>query len=505
MFAKPNLAHAAGTPCSITPVLTEANLDTCIAEAPTDNSEFDITIGTSFSLTAVKNIPAGTNITIGSNIAGGTTLSLQTGNTARHFAVNGTLTLASGVTLQGYGDGATNGGGVSVAAGGTFNMTGGLITGARSSNGAIHIVSGTFNMSGGTISGNTSSNHGGGVTVYSNATFNMSGGQINGNVATYYSGGVHVHNSIFNMSGGEINNNSSASLGGGVRIETGSFSMTGGQISGNSSSLGSGIYITDGTFVMSGNSVISGNTGVTLANGGGVLISTGGIFTMNGGEISGNNARNGAGIFLSGTDAQFTMNNNSKIINNTSSNNGGAISSSYGTIIINGGTISGNTATNGGAIYRDDAVITVITGGQITNNTASTDGGAIWISHDGLANLTVSSGAIFSGNSAATATRMRPADQALYDAQIAATSFSLPLPFNGYNNYDISYASDLPTNICRSDSSLWADDTKCVSAPGTGLFGGQISGAVASVLSITLGSTAIIAIYAGQKLLAKRR
>jgi len=454
----PTPVSAAGTPCSITPVLTETDLNTCITEAPTDNSEFSIILGANFSLTAVKIITTGKNIVLGSSITGGATLSLQAGNTARHFTVqnSGQLTLASGVTLQGYGDGTTIGGGVFIDSSGTFTMqSGATISGntATSNAGGVFVAGGTFVMqTGATINSNVSLNSGGGVAISAGGTFIINGGTISSNKTTGTGGG------------------------GGVFASNGTFTMNGGTISNNQAYYGGGAFDTYGS-----------------------------TFTMNGGTISDNSTSAGSGGGVTVNNSAFTMNSSATISNNFSPDYGGGISvTNAGTFVMSGGEISGNkTDVGGGGISIGSGASATIASGRLVNNIANTNGGTIWTLAENLPNLTVGIGVIFSGNSAATYARMDPADQALYNAQIFATNFSLPLPFNGYNNYDIRYTSDLPTDICQFNSSLWADDARCVAAPETGLFSGQISGATASVFSFVLGSIVIVAIWASHKLISK--
>ena len=130
----------------------------------------------------------------------------------------------------------TNGGGVNISTGSTFNMEGGEISGNNVTGtnwgGGVY-VSGTFTMRGGIISGN-SSRAGGGVCV--SGTFTMRGGIISGNSSTS-GGGVCVSSagSTFTMEGGEISGNSASVEGGGVYVANASafFNMVSGTIYGN--------------------------------------------------------------------------------------------------------------------------------------------------------------------------------------------------------------------------------------------------------------------------------
>lgn len=86
-----------------------------------------------------------------------------------------------------------------------------------------------------------------------------------------------------------------------------------------------------------------------------------GELTMSGGEISGNKAKNGGGVYIHAAFRSFTM---------------------------TGGTIKGNTATeNGGGVYVDgNGPLNMqgnftMSGGTITKNKANTDGKAVMLNH----------------------------------------------------------------------------------------------------------------------------
>jgi len=223
------------------------------------------------------------------------------------------------------------------------------------------------------------------------------------------------------------------------------------------------LNITDGTVLRNNN---------RIANyGGGAMTISGGNFNMTGGLITDNRALGAGGISFG--------NNNSSL---TAVISGGEIIGNTAYQATGGGIRLGITTTNGNSFS-----VNVIGKTVIANNTAATNGGGIGGYDDPRLQpyLTVGPNVVFSGNTAATTARIDPSDQSLYDTNILATSFSLPAPFNGYNNYDIQYAGTLPTDICQYNSSLWADDTNCVKpteptlpptepvvpgAPNTGLF-----------------------------------
>jgi hypothetical protein len=143
----------------------------------------------------------------------------------------------------------SSGGGVYITgSNSTFTMSGGEISGnealgvSTNGGGGVYMAGGTFNMSDGIIGGTYPSNtgaDGGGVKI-AGGTFNMSGSaKVSGNIGTNYGGGVVV-NGKFNMRGGEISGNSTPGGGGGVRvISSGVFQIENGTIYGSDATISS--------------------------------------------------------------------------------------------------------------------------------------------------------------------------------------------------------------------------------------------------------------------------
>ena len=109
----------------------------------------------------------------------------------------------------------------------------------------------------------------------------------------------------------------------------------------------------------------------------------------NSGVITGGYAYNGGGINNSGTliIEGGTITGNTAVQNGTSDGRGGGIAN-YGTLTITGGVITNNTAYAGGGIGirpggTADPCVVNITGGSITNNTAE-EGGAITTANNEL-------------------------------------------------------------------------------------------------------------------------
>ncbi|MBQ3335606.1 MAG: carbohydrate-binding domain-containing protein [Eubacteriaceae bacterium] len=240
----------------------------------------------------------------------------------------------------------------------------------------------------GTITGGNTSGNGGGVYVTSNGTFTMNGGAITGNTSTNSNyqgsgGGVYLNdtNTQFTMNGGSIEGNSSTGDGGGVSVSDGSiFTMEGGTIQNNESINGGGVSVV-GTnskfFMQQEGATISSNT--AGSQGGGVYLN--GLYTefaISGGTISNNDAFSGGGVYT--TYGTITMSGGSISGNKAKNDSGGVNVGSNGILAMNGGTISGNTATTyGGGIYLNESSTQMtISGGTIQNNKAGSHGGGIY-------------------------------------------------------------------------------------------------------------------------------
>lgn len=218
------------------------------------------------------------------------------------------------------------GGEIYSACGGTFNLSGGTISGNTANNGGVvYATSGgvvNLTLSGGTISGNKATNGDGGVINMSGGTITISGTKLTGNTASQYGGAVYLYNGVTaTMTGGEISNNKANSEGGAVHVfGTSTFNLSGGTISGNSSVDGGAIYLNREPSVlnMSGG-VISGNT--ATGNGGAVYIyRSGSICNLSGGTIEKNTANVGGGIYINPrNNGQLKISGNPVVKGNTAS------------------------------------------------------------------------------------------------------------------------------------------------------------------------------------------
>ena len=142
------------------------------------------------------------------------------------------------------------------------------------------------------------------------------------------------------------------------------------------------------TYTVTGGVIGGGNNEFT---GGGVYV-YGAVFNMEGGNIAGNFAQNGGGIYLGGSSSEFNMTGGSVRYN--AAFRGGGIANGintgggYGTIDISGGTVSGNTAAEGGGIALGSTLGNAIKVGgklilsdasEISGNKATDQGGGVWL------------------------------------------------------------------------------------------------------------------------------
>lgn len=248
----------------------------------------------------------------------------------------------------------------------------------------------TFTMYGGSITGNTMTDDGGGIWAGNKAVITMYGGEISGNKTSGDGGGVYLGiNATLEMSGSAsiTENVTTESSGGGVYANLGKITMSDkSAISNNtaSDSNGGGVFLSGYkcTLTVSDNAKIAENKAGSL--GAGVyMYGDEAQFTMDGGSIYGNEFtktgdRSGGGVYIG--EGMFTMNSGS-IYNNKAPTNGGGVCSN-GMFNMNGGNIYGNTATNGGGVYIYGSTKSfTMNGGNIYGNTATKNGGGVYISN----------------------------------------------------------------------------------------------------------------------------
>jgi len=269
------------------------------------------------------------------------------------------LTLKGGIAEMSDMDG---GGGVYVETSGKLIMTGSSITGCEA------------------IDNTVDHKYGEGGGVYNKGSFEMTGGEIKNNKARVGGGIYNGHKLI--LTNATLTENTATFIGGALCMSSSASSgkMTGGKIINNEcsgSSDGGGVYIHAGTFTLNSGAFIEGNTAYY---GGGAYVNQNGTLIINGGSIKLNKAQNGGGVYVSGNSTKRgTLR---MIQGDISDNGAGWDGTSYigegggvynnGIFEMTGGEIKGNKAATGGGVYfsegtfemKDSAVVTPATGSE---------------------------------------------------------------------------------------------------------------------------------------------
>ncbi len=354
-------------------------------------------------------IPEGKNITISSEE--GDTFSIYgTAETLIRVEKDATIALKN-VLLSGK-----NGSGTILDIAGTATLGNGTVIEScvvsSSSSGAIVVngESASLTLADGCIVRNNQvrNSYSGSIYVGDGASISIEGGSIENN--EYYgsanytcTSGVFLTSGASGiMSGGSISNNTAVrgaaimlySVGDGESKRVG-FTMTGGEISNNKHMY----FSTTNNLYPSGAVHIEGNA----------------EFTMNGGTITGNTGTQGGGVCVvdpglqgNGTEQKtaFVM-NGGVISNNTATKSGGGIYSYSNGVYLNAGEISGNTAFMGGGVYSEGNESHYSTLHMqkvlITGNDSDGQGGGMWFCPTGSPTIYISNGGAIYGNTAGTA------------------------------------------------------------------------------------------------------
>ena len=375
-----------------------------------------------------------------------------------YVAKSGTLNMYSGAIIASCE--ASDGGGVNVTMG-TFNMSGNANIEnccATSSTytthgGGVYVGGGTFTMSDNASIKNcevdNDNGDGGGVYITYSGKFTMSGGEISGCKARD-GGGVYITYTLNSETGA---------------IYNGEFNMTGGSISGCEASLsGGGVWMDGGSsFTMSGNSKIEECT--AISEGGGVYATDENnpcSFTMNdSATITGCSAVNGGGVsYGCGTKGTFEISGNAEISNNVDNGNGGGGIYLYGKLTMTGGTISGNEASNGAGVYVSGNSVFEMSVGTISENTATSHGGGVYVSSSGSFKMT--SGTI-SENNASNGKGVYVSISGTFEfSGSAVVNLGNDVYLSG-NNATVTIAGDLTAtadNVATITPSLYEDGTQ---------------------------------------------
>ena len=359
----------------------------------------------------------------------------KSGYGAGIYIEDGSLEMAHGTITDNHTTGSGNGGGIYIE-NGDFTIKDGEISGNSVNNGnggGVYIlgskegdkITGNFTMDGsGSIKDNSASGNGKNVGfgggIYVNGgnftlTENATDGEISNNSSTQDGGGVYINGGQFIQNKGDISSNTSRGNGGGVCIVNGgTFTMSGGMITANGkegqtihTQNGGGVYLNGGNFVLE-NGTIS-NNGAAVNGGGVFLTGENCTYQLQKGDITGNSAGNGGGVYLE--KGLFKLGTSGNILDGNISNNaaqfGGGVYIGSGStssvsddasdeptegFIMYGGKITGNSTTDdGGGIYLNGGSF-LMYNGDIISNSSLTVGGGVCIANNG--NLTMNNGNI---------------------------------------------------------------------------------------------------------------
>ncbi len=287
--------------------------------------------------------------------------------------------------------------GAGVAVYGTFNLKNGVIQENNTTGNAAGIFVGsdeenkiyaTFTMTGGTVTGNTAGKGGGGLFIQSeNAS--IIGGEITGNIATEAGSGVNINAGKLIMTGGSISGHGTEDAptennGAGVYVNAGArFEMNGENATvenNHSTKSGAGVAVY-GTFNLK-NGKIQNNT--TTGNAAGILVNKVGSFAMTGGNVTDNIADGkGGGIYVQSesNDTEFTTNiHGGSIAGNEAANGAGIYVDTNKNVSIKNVTIESNAATeSGGGVYVNRAKSCVMGEGSLVASNTAVNGGGVYI------------------------------------------------------------------------------------------------------------------------------
>lgn len=225
----------------------------------------------------------------------------------------------------------------------------------------------------------------GGAVYMTGGSFTLNGtdAKITGwdareNGGAIYLGATGSDKGSFILENGEISDNyTDAGFGGAIYLDGGNATINGGLIQNNTAKSGGGAYLNGGELNVSDGSFVM-NT--AIEDGGGAYVN-GGNINMTGGSFLTNTAvKNGGGAYIIG--GNFTMNGSSVLIQGNEALDGAGIYLTGGEPYLLNGTINGNRAIeDGGGIFIDKKIVVMdpVADVFITNNQAGHYGAGICI------------------------------------------------------------------------------------------------------------------------------
>ncbi|MCA9919392.1 MAG: hypothetical protein KC445_15640, partial [Anaerolineales bacterium] len=430
-----SIAHAANLNVNTFSDLSDGNCNdgTCslrdAVALATPGDSVNLPAGTYLLSSGLGQISIAKNITIAGQGATASSTVIDGNNAIRLFEISGGTITFSNLTLQNGQPASGDGGAILVSAyaeltldnvivqdsetvgfgGGVYMEDGVLdilngsqilsntaVTDPSAAGGAIYLFDGTMNLVDSTVANNQATYAGGirlnqnssSLTITNSQLINNSGLELN----VFTGGAIHTGLGTVIMNSGLISGNT-AFRGAGVLVDNGKFTLNGGTITDNESDYGAGAYVvySNALLTINGGS-ISGNRSIATKFGGGGMYIFQGSVVQNGGEISGNTAVNLGGA-MEVRQGSFTMNGGS-IANNSAGNQGGGIFNDLGTVTLTDGTLTGNYAEfGGGAIATGvDSHIEISRTVIYTNSTHSSEngGGILNLGTITLTNVTLS-------------------------------------------------------------------------------------------------------------------
>ena len=244
--------------------------------------------------------------------------------------------------------------------------------------------------------------YGGIAYVSSGSTLILDDSIIGSGSATLFGGGIRSWGTVELLNASWLFNNDAVGigLGGGIAIGGGTVNIRSGSRIGltanpnESETSGGGVYMNGGILNLYDHSTIENNT--AASNGGGVYASDGANIYMYDTTIigdtsanGGNEAQNGAGVYLTGSGTSLNMYSGTEVSHNTATLHGGGIAVIEGaSLSIAGGELDDNSAGApgyGGGIYVDtndvSTTVTIQDNALITGNSAFI-GGGLYVADD---------------------------------------------------------------------------------------------------------------------------
>ena len=262
----------------------------------------------------------------------------------------------------------------------TLDLGGNSIKGIGGTS-ALTIEDSTLVIKNGTISGTATD--GGALLLRNNANVTLTDTTLTGSRAARYGGAAYITGGAdLTMDQGAVITGCEAARGGAVYVNDGTFTQnSNAKIEScktfinktyNETGRGGAVYVEKGTYTLAEQAAV---TNCTTQNWGTVYIANYGEFNMTGGEISGNTADYGAGVWLTGGNMTIA---DGKIAKNAANQAGGGVYQDGGIVLMRGGEISGNTANRGAGWRLGSGGSVLMRGGDITGNNASNAGGGIY-------------------------------------------------------------------------------------------------------------------------------